>query len=106
MKWTRTPGSPIPALRSAPPLTRGVSHDLDREGNAGLESPRPGVPAGKRSGPIVAVMTRILLISGSTHEQSVHTAALRTATKLAPADIIATLYDGLRHLPAYLPGES
>jgi chromate reductase len=51
-------------------------------------------------------MTRLLLISGSTHEQSVHTAALRTASRLAPADSPAVLYDGLRHLPAYVPGES
>ena len=50
-------------------------------------------------------MTRILLISGSTHEQSVHTAALRTASRLAPADSTVTLYDGLRSLPAYVPGE-
>jgi chromate reductase len=50
-------------------------------------------------------MTRILLISGSTRETSLHTAALRTATSLTPADITATLYDGLRALPAFVPGE-
>jgi chromate reductase len=50
-------------------------------------------------------MTRILLISGSTHEGSLHTAALRTAAKVAPPDITATLYDGLRTLPAFVPGE-
>ncbi len=50
-------------------------------------------------------MTRILLVSGSTHEGSVHTAALRTASRLAPADVTATLYAGLRDLPAFVPGE-
>lgn len=50
-------------------------------------------------------MTRILLISGSTHEGSVHTAALRTASQLTPAGSSTTLYDGLRSLPAYVPGE-
>lgn len=50
-------------------------------------------------------MTRILLISGSTREGSLHTAALRTAARLAPADITATLYDGLRSLPAFVPAE-
>ena len=50
-------------------------------------------------------MTRILLISGSTREQSVHTAALRLTARLAPPGIAATLYDGLRALPAFVPGE-
>lgn len=50
-------------------------------------------------------MTHILLISGSTRDGSPHTAALRTATRIAPADVSATLYDGLRGLPAYVPGE-
>jgi chromate reductase, NAD(P)H dehydrogenase (quinone) len=50
-------------------------------------------------------MTRTLLISGSTHERAVQTAALRTAGRLAPADTTATLYDGLRDLPAFVPGE-
>jgi chromate reductase, NAD(P)H dehydrogenase (quinone) len=50
-------------------------------------------------------MTRILLVSGSTREGSVHTAALRTAARFAPADITATLYDGLRSLAAFVPGE-
>jgi chromate reductase len=50
-------------------------------------------------------MTRILLISGSTLEGSLHTAALRTAARFAPPDITATLYDGLRALPAFVPGE-
>jgi NAD(P)H-dependent FMN reductase len=51
-------------------------------------------------------MTRILLISGSTREGSLHTAALRTAARFAPAEIAASLYDGLRTLPAFAPGES
>jgi NAD(P)H-dependent FMN reductase len=50
-------------------------------------------------------MTRILLITGGTSEGSLHTAALRTAVRLAPADLTATLYDGLRGLPAFVPGE-
>lgn len=49
-------------------------------------------------------MTRILLISGSTREGSLHTAALRTAARFAPPDITATLYGDLRHLPAFVPG--
>lgn len=50
-------------------------------------------------------MTRILLISGSTRDESLHTAALRTATRLAPAGLTTILYDGLRGLPAFVPGE-
>ena len=50
-------------------------------------------------------MTRILLISGSTREESLHTAVLRTAARFAPPDITATRYDGLRTLPAFVPGE-
>jgi chromate reductase len=50
-------------------------------------------------------MTRILLISGSTREGSLHTAALRAAARFAPPDIAATLYDGLRALPAFVPSE-
>jgi len=50
-------------------------------------------------------MMRILLISGSTREGSLHTAALRTAARFAPAEITASLYDGLRGLPAFVPGE-
>jgi chromate reductase, NAD(P)H dehydrogenase (quinone) len=48
-------------------------------------------------------MTRILLISGSTHKGSLHTAALRTAARFAPAGMTATLYDGLSGLPAFVP---
>jgi NAD(P)H-dependent FMN reductase len=50
-------------------------------------------------------MTRILLISGNTRPDSLHTAALRTAARFAPEEITATLYDGLRDLPAFVPGE-
>jgi chromate reductase len=50
-------------------------------------------------------MTRILLISGSTREGSLHTSALRTAARFAPANITASLYDGLRSLPAFVPAE-
>jgi chromate reductase len=50
-------------------------------------------------------MTRILLITGGTSEGSLHTAALRTAARFAPADLTATLYDGLRGLPAFVPGQ-
>jgi len=50
-------------------------------------------------------MTRILLITGGTSEGSLHTAALRTAVRLAPADLTATLYEDLRGLPAFVPGE-
>jgi NAD(P)H-dependent FMN reductase len=50
-------------------------------------------------------MTRILLISGNTRAESLHTAALRTAARFAPAEISASLYDGLRDLPAFVPGE-
>jgi NAD(P)H-dependent FMN reductase len=54
---------------------------------------------------MVGVMTRILLVSGSTRDGSLHTAALRTAARSAPADVTATLYGGLRDLPAFVPGE-
>ena len=50
-------------------------------------------------------MTRILLITGGTSEGSLHTAALRTAAVFAPADLTVTIYDGLRGLPAFVPGE-
>jgi NAD(P)H-dependent FMN reductase len=50
-------------------------------------------------------MTRILLISGSTREGSLHSAALRTAARLTAPDVTATLYDGLSYLPAFAPGE-
>jgi NAD(P)H-dependent FMN reductase len=50
-------------------------------------------------------MTRVLLISGNTRDGSLHTAALRTTARVAPAGITASLYDGLRDLPAFLAGE-
>ncbi|MET8148484.1 NADPH-dependent FMN reductase [Actinoplanes sp. NPDC049668] len=50
-------------------------------------------------------MTRILLISGSTREGSLHTSALRTAARLAPAEMTTILYEGLRGLPAFVPGD-
>jgi chromate reductase len=50
-------------------------------------------------------MTRILLVPGSIGEATLHTAALRTAVRFAPEGITATLYDGLRDLPAFVPGE-
>lgn len=50
-------------------------------------------------------MTRILLISGSLQAGSLHTAALRTAARICPPDLTATLFDGLRSLPAFVPGE-
>jgi chromate reductase, NAD(P)H dehydrogenase (quinone) len=50
-------------------------------------------------------MSRILLISGSTRDDSLDTAALRTAARFAPGEITASLYDGLRDLPAFVPGE-
>jgi chromate reductase len=51
-------------------------------------------------------MTRVLLISGSTLTGSLHTAALRTAARFAPQEITATLYEDLRELPAFVPGET
>jgi NAD(P)H-dependent FMN reductase len=51
-------------------------------------------------------MTRILLISGSTHPSSVQSAALRTACRIAPADVIVEMYDGLPGLPPFVPGGS
>lgn len=50
-------------------------------------------------------MTCVLLIPGSTRDGSLHTAALRTVARFAPPEITTTLYDGLRALPAFAPGE-
>lgn len=50
-------------------------------------------------------MARILLISGSTREDSLQTAALRTAARVAPPGVTAVLYDALRVLPAFVPLE-
>jgi chromate reductase len=49
-------------------------------------------------------MTRILLISGSTDPSSVQSAALRTACRIAPADLTVEMYSGLRGLPPFTPG--
>ncbi|MEV6064997.1 NADPH-dependent FMN reductase [Nocardia sp. NPDC052001] len=48
---------------------------------------------------------RILLISGSTRDSSTNTAALRTIAAGASADFVTTLYDGLVHLPQFIPGD-
>jgi chromate reductase len=53
----------------------------------------------------VAPVTRILLISGSTRDDSLHTAAMHTAARSAPAGITATRYDGLRDLPPFIPAD-
>jgi chromate reductase, NAD(P)H dehydrogenase (quinone) len=50
-------------------------------------------------------MTRILLISGNTRDASLHTAALRTAARVAPPEVTAAIYAGLTGLPAFVPGE-
>jgi chromate reductase len=50
-------------------------------------------------------MTRILLITGSTRDDSLHTAALRTAARVAPGGITATVFDGLATVPPFVPGE-
>ncbi len=49
-------------------------------------------------------MTRVLLISGHARDASLHTAALRTTARLTPPGTTASLYDGLRDLPAFVPG--
>ncbi|WIM97481.1 NAD(P)H-dependent oxidoreductase [Actinoplanes oblitus] len=49
-------------------------------------------------------MTRVLLISGSTRDGSLHSAALRTAARFAPPGLDVTLYPGLAGLPAFVPG--
>jgi NAD(P)H-dependent FMN reductase len=46
---------------------------------------------------------RIVLVSGSTRSASTNTAALRTAVTVAPAGVLAVLYDGLADLPAFSP---
>jgi chromate reductase len=51
-------------------------------------------------------MTRLLLISGSTSDWSPQTSALRAAVRLVPPGVVAEVYDGLRHLPAFVPGEA
>lgn len=46
---------------------------------------------------------RVLLISGSTRNSSVNTAALMTAAALAPEEVTPVLYGGLAGLPAFNP---
>jgi NAD(P)H-dependent FMN reductase len=46
---------------------------------------------------------RILAISGSLRAAASNTAVLQAATKLAPADVKITLYDGLSRLPHFNP---
>ncbi|GAA2678386.1 NADPH-dependent FMN reductase [Actinoplanes palleronii] len=50
-------------------------------------------------------MTCVLLISGSTREGSLHSAALRTAVRVAPYEVDAVFYPGLAGLPAFVPGD-
>lgn len=60
---------------------------------------------GEGGGRIVLAMTRILLITGSTRDDSLHTAALRTAARVATGDVTATVFDGLVSVPAFVPGQ-
>lgn len=50
-------------------------------------------------------MIRILLVSGSTRSGSTNTAALRTATAVAPEGVSAELYDGMADLPHFNPDD-
>lgn len=52
------------------------------------------------------MVTRILLISGSTRDGSSNTAALRTLAASAPDGVNAELYGGLTGLPAFVPGDA
>ncbi|HGG57824.1 MAG TPA: NAD(P)H-dependent oxidoreductase [Nannocystis exedens] len=47
--------------------------------------------------------TTILLLSGSTRAGSTNSAALRTIHRLAPPNLRTILYEGLVHLPAFVP---
>jgi chromate reductase, NAD(P)H dehydrogenase (quinone) len=51
----------------------------------------------------VSGRARVLLVSGSTRDGSVNTAALATAAAVAPGGVTAVLYDGLAALPAFNP---
>ncbi len=53
----------------------------------------------------MAPIVRLLLVSGSTRDGSTNSAALRAARDEAPADVVATLYDGLADLPAFNPDD-
>ena len=48
---------------------------------------------------------RVLLISGSTRAGSLNTSALRTLHETDHPGIVTDFYDGLRDLPAMVPGE-
>jgi chromate reductase, NAD(P)H dehydrogenase (quinone) len=48
---------------------------------------------------------RVLLISGSTRDGSSNTLALRKLHEVAHAGSTTELYEGLRDLPAFVPGE-
>lgn len=48
---------------------------------------------------------RVLLVSGSLRNGSTNTALLRTARLIAPAQLGAFLYDGLRQLPHFDPDD-
>lgn len=50
-------------------------------------------------------MTRVLAISGSTRDGSTNTAVLRTALDVAPEGVEVEVYDGLRSLPHFDPGD-
>lgn len=54
---------------------------------------------------MVSTPLRILLISGSTRDRSTNTAALRTISAMAPEGVEAPLYEDLRELPQFVPGE-
>jgi NAD(P)H-dependent FMN reductase len=45
----------------------------------------------------------VLLVTGSTRDGSVNTAALTTMAAAAPSEVTAVLYDGLAGLPAFNP---
>ena len=45
----------------------------------------------------------VLLISGSTRPGSTNTAALRTAAELEIPGVVATLWERLRDIPAFVP---
>ena len=46
---------------------------------------------------------RILLLSGSLRKASTNSAVLRTALRVVPGSVEATLYEGLAELPAFNP---
>ncbi|WP_309231334.1 NADPH-dependent FMN reductase [Nocardia sp. SYP-A9097] len=71
----------------------------------GLGIPPRNTSVPRRVARRVTTPLRILLISGSTRDSSTNTAALRTIAAEAPADITATLYDGLVELPQFVPGD-